>query len=35
VAVLIFYRRLAENDVMVTPPVTCMDYIGDIITQLI
>jgi len=27
VAALIFYRRLAESDVIVTPSVTCMDWI--------
>lgn len=27
VAALIFCRRLAENDVIVTPPVRCMDWL--------
>jgi len=34
VAVIIFCRRGAESDVTVMPSVTCMDYVGDIITPL-
>jgi hypothetical protein len=34
-AVFIYCRRLAESDIILMLSVTCMDYIGDIITWLI
>jgi len=35
VGTLVFYRRLTESDVTAMPSVTCMDYVGDIITWFI
>jgi len=32
VATLVFCRKLVENDVTVMPSVTCVYYIGGIIT---
>jgi len=35
VTAFVFCKRLTESDITVMPSSTCMDYVGDVIVQLI